>query len=206
VPVISLKTGNHRGDGAVEVEFSDGSSLVFTVDYLPEREADLSAWETSQEISADEEEAIRFAAACYRAEKAALRLIARAEQHSLGLTAKLGCRGHGAAVAKAVVSRLLDRNLLDDERYAELWIRSRLASGKTPSPRWLLGSLAKRGIDRDSSREALKKVLDSETEYALLLKYLEMAGPPENKKPPNLRAQLRNEGFSSLALDRYFEE
>jgi regulatory protein len=124
----------------------------------------------------------------------------------LGLTAKLERRGYDAAVAKAVVFRLLDRDLLDDERYAEFWIRSRLALRKAPSPQWLLVALGKRGIDRYSSGKALKRVLDPETEYALLLKYLEKAGLPERERAFSLRTYLKYEGFSSAILDRYFDK
>ena len=133
-----------------------------------------------------------------KAEKAALRLIARAEQSSLGLTAKLESRGYDSAVAKTVVSGLLERNLLNDGRYAECWIRSRL--GRAPSPQWLLASLGRKGIDRDSSEKALKRVLDPETEYALLLRYLEKICLPGSK-----RAILKHKGFSFEVLDRFFK-
>ena len=81
-----------------------------------------------RELSSAEEDAFRFAAACYKAEKAAARLIARAEQNSFGLAAKLERRGHDTRAVKAVISVLSDRNLLDDARYAERWILSRLAA------------------------------------------------------------------------------
>ena len=215
--IVSLETENLRADGAVKLDFSDGSSLSFSLFYLPETllqtfaEVNSGAerpavWEPGRELSSGEEEAFRFASTCYRVEKIALRLVARAEQNSLGLAAKLERRGYNAVVVKAVISRLLDRNLLDDGRYAELWIRSRLAMGKAPSPRWLLISLGKRGIDRYLSREALGKVLDPETEYALLLKYLEKTGIPEEKKVRRLRAQLKYEGFSFDVLDRFFND
>ena len=197
--VVALKTEDPRSNGAVKVEFSDGSSLLLSTDYLNEGEL------SEGELSSGEEEAFRFAAACYKAEKIALRLIARAEQSSLGVTAKLERRGFEAPVAKAVVSCLLSRNLLDDGRYAELWIRSRLALRKAPTPQWLLAALRKRGIDRESSRKALDKALDGETEYALLLRYLESRGFRE-KARSSLRAQLKYEGFSSDALERYFDE
>ena len=224
---VSLKTAN----GVVALEFSDGSSLLFSPDYLPEGSFPgggfpegerLVSWESApseaaagipgREFSPGEEEALRFAADCYRVEKLALRLIARAEQHSLGLTAKLERRGSRAAVVRAVISRLLDRNLLDDGRYAELWIRSRLALRKAPSPRWLRASLRKRGIDRNSLSAALDGVLDPETEYALLLRYLESRNSRkkmrerEGKKGSFLRSELRYEGFSSAAIDRYLDE
>ena len=144
------------------------------------------------------EEESQFTAACNKAEKVALRLIARAEQNRLGLTAKLEKRGFDAAVTKAVVSSLLDRNLLSDERYAELWLRSRLSSGKKLSPLWLRSSLAKRGIDINSSKKALKTVLDPETELLLLEKYLGTSAQSRINK-----AQLKREGFSSAAIDMH---
>ena len=207
--VLSLKTENSRVDGVVTVELSDGSSFLMQIDYL-DMEKDPSASfavanYTGRELSSGEEEAFRFAAVCYQAEKTSLRLIARAEQSSFGLVAKLERRGFGANAAKAVVSCLLKRNLLDDERYAELWIRSRLTITKAPSPQWLLAALSKRGISRNSSSKAIEKVLDPETEYNLLLRYLSKARHPKRKKAFSTRVQLKHEGFSSAALDRYFD-
>jgi len=217
VTLVSLKPVKTEVDGTVKAEFSDGSSLIFSTDYLPggkfpEREDEpevigfplVSALgDTSNELSPEEEESFRFAAACFRVEKFALRLIARAEQHSMGLTAKLQRRFQDIAVVRAVISCFLDRNLLDDHRYAELWIRSRLRLRKALSPRSLLMALQKKGIDRDSSGEALREILDPETEYALLLKYLDKTRFPPGKAR-FLRGQLRYEGFSSETLDRYF--
>ena len=208
--LISLKAESFRTDGAVKVEFSDNSTLLLSTNYLPETilpagEINTALLETGRELSPLEENAFRFAAACYQAEKAALRLIARAEQNSLVLTAKLERRKFDAVVAKAVVSRLLEQGLLDDGRFAERWIRSRLALRKPPSPQGLLAALGKRGIDRKSSFKALDKVLDSQTEYELLLKYLEKAQFPQGKRIFSLRAHLKFEGFSSMVLDRYFD-
>ena len=157
--------------------------------------------------SSGEDEALSFVAACKRAEKAALRLIARAEQNSSGISVKLERRGHDPVVVKAVVSGLLDQNLLNDEKYAELWLRSRLSTSKknVPSPRWLNISLGKRGIDRNSSQNALEKMLDSETEYALLLKFIEKNRLSEKKLPGSLRSQLKFEGFSPQTIEKYFE-
>ena len=206
--LISLKAEIFRTDGAVKAEFSDGSSLLFSIHYLPETislddEGNCVPWEPGRELSPGEEEACRFAAACYRAEKIALRLIARAEQNSLALSAKLERRKIDAAVVKAVISRLLDQNLLDNERYAERWIRSHLALRKAPSPQWLLAALGKRGIDRKSSLRALDKVIDPQTEYELLEKYLEKTRISQDSGAFSIRAQLKYEGFSSTVIDLY---
>ena len=184
---------------------------MFTSGYLPDELRDPVLWESGRDLSAGEEEAFRFAAGCYRAEKIALKLVARAEQNSAGLLVKLERRGFDTTTAKAVVSGLESRNLLDDGRYSVLWIRSRLASGRAVSPRWLLVSLGKKGIARESSLKALRQVLDPETEYALLLQYLEKAKPGNRKLPERnsksfLRSQLKYQGFSADALDRYFDD
>lgn len=205
--IISLKYDCRLPEGAVTLEFSDESKLLINTAYFP-MEIDSSALlETGRELGASDEDSFRFAAACFRAEKGALRLVARAEQSSLGLTAKLERRGFDSEVARAVVNRLLDQKLLDDSRYAELWIRSRLRGRKALTPQLLLAGLGKRGIDKGSSRAALEKALDSEAEYALLLRYVRKSdsAAKTGKKMAFKRANLRYLGFSAEALDRYFD-
>jgi regulatory protein len=175
---------------------------VFSNEYLPEHlKANL---DSGRELSAQEEEALQFASSCYRAEKAALRLIARAEQSNLGLTTKLDRRGYDSLVVKTVVSSLSERNFLNDERFAKLWVHSHLSYGKARSPLWLRASLGKRGIDRNLSIKAVESLLDLETEYALLLKYLEKTCISDCKNESFLKTQLKSEGFSYEVLDRYF--
>jgi len=199
VTVTSFKTVKLREGELIKTEFSDGSELSISTVYLPEGIE--AVFQENKELTLEEEEAFKFAALCYGVEKAALRYIARAEQNSLFLTAKLE-RKHPELVVKKVISHLLDLNLINNERYAELWVRSRLSQGK--SPRWLLASLGKRGINRNSSLNALKKVLDPETEYKLLLKYFEKIGVGEQESAAIPRARLKSEGFSNATLDRNF--
>ena len=147
----------------------------------------------------------RFNVSCHKAEESALKLIARAEQNSAGLSTKLELKGFDSVVIKTVISDLMNRGLLNDERYAALWLHSRLAK-QVQSPKWLLLSLRKRGIDKHSSLKALEKTLDPETEYTLLIKYVEkLEKTSKNKKQPPLRTLLKYEGFSVESLDRYFD-
>jgi SOS response regulatory protein OraA/RecX len=97
--------------------------------------------------------------------------------------------------------------LVDDERYAELWVRSALArrGGKIPTPRRLLASLRNRGIDSSTAGKALKNSLDTETELVLLRRYMERSAPKENPGF-SLRSFLRFEGFSSDVVSLYFED
>jgi len=119
------------------------------------------------------------------------------------LTAKLKKKGFDTLVVKEVVSRFLERNLLNDTRYAELWIRSRLSTKRKLTPLWLLSSLAKRGINRDSSKKALEKVLDPEIEFTMLLIYLKNSNSLEKKEPWVQKALLKREGFSPEVLEKF---
>jgi regulatory protein len=157
-------------------------------------------------------EAIRFAAACYRAERAALRLTARAEQHSFGIARKLESRGHTGPCVRAVVAYLSSQGIIDDERYASRWLQSRLSRSAGTSPRTLTESLRRRGIARDVVQAAFAAVLDLETESALLRSYLE-----KNRRRPSPRYRaaeaggwlgrsLRHEGFSPAVINLFREE
>jgi len=160
-----------------------------------------------REISAAQEEGIRFASACLRAEKAALRLIARAEQCRFGLARKLERRGHESACANAALSRLVELEFVDDRRFARFWLESALRL--TRSPRRLLASLCNRGIDQDDAQAALKAVLDAETEWALLSRFTEkLKRSRKNAGEASIRSLkylLRSEGFSGAVIQRYFE-
>jgi regulatory protein len=148
-------------------------------------------------------EDLPFDSDCIKAEKIALRLIARAEQSVSGLAAKLEKRGVDQSAARKVISGLLDKKLLDDTRYAELWIRARIGR-KAPSPLSFLVSLEKRGIDREASLNAIRKVLDEETEYSLLVRFIDKMDAII-KESSFLRTKLRQERFSPEVIDRFFD-
>ncbi|MDR0487719.1 MAG: recombination regulator RecX [Treponema sp.] len=196
--VVSLKSEASGELGRIGL--SDGSLFSFRICYLPE-EADPCVSQ-GQEISASEEAAFRFASDCLRAEKAALRLIARAEQSGAYLSRKLERRGYQAACVNAVLSRLSELKLIDDQRFAMLWLESRLRLAR--SPRRLLSSLAGRGINREDAQTALQAVLDEETEQMLLSRYTEKYSRKADHR--QLKYILKSEGFSPQAIRRYFDE
>jgi regulatory protein len=211
--LVSQKSDTENGAGFIKITLSDDSSFSLKTYYLSQAASDPFLWETGREISPAEEEDLRFAAACYRAEQAGLRLIARAEQTETGLSRKLELRGHDPAGVSAVVSRFVSLGLINDERYAELWIRSRLArrDGKVPSPRKLYASLRSRGIDSSIVEKALKNTLDTETELDLLRRYMERLSSRDEDLPQrssgfSIRKGLKYEGFSQTVLSTYFED
>ena len=218
--IVSVKpeTGGIYGEGGADIrriELSDGSLFSFRLFYLPPNFADGFVYapdtDRGRELEEGEEEALRFAAACYRAERNALRLIARAEQSAAGLARKLERGGHERSCVKAVLARLSGLDAVNDRRFAELWLLSRLGR-RTDSPRGLLAALRGRGISGSDAEKSLKKILDGDTEQELLVRYAKNNGfiPAESgPAPPDLDfiwSRLKFEGFSPAAIQRFRDE
>ncbi|MDR2729652.1 MAG: recombination regulator RecX [Treponema sp.] len=194
---ISLKSI----DDLYEVELSDGSLLLLRSCYLPQEIVSPLFNLDANRLSPIIEEGLHFAADCLLAEKAALRLIARAEQCSAGISLKLEKRKFSSKCADTVISRLIELKLIDDKRFARLWLESR--PGLTRSPRRLLAGLVKRGIDMNCAKSILSEVLDEETEFSLLRRFAEKHSQEHDKQ--ELEYLFKREGFSSKAIRLYFE-
>jgi regulatory protein len=155
-------------------------------------------------LGPEAEAALSHAAACLAAEKAALRLIARAEQYGAGLTRKLEQRKHSPDAVRTVLARLLEFGLVDDRRYAGLWLKTRVRRGKK-GPRALEAALRAKGIDRETAVLALTTALAGEAEAGLL----ERCARAEQEKhgiDSEIRFFLKSEGFSPAAIEAFFEE
>jgi regulatory protein len=201
--VVSVKQGSDPE--ILRIELSSGSLFSFKISYLSPSYRKDALYVPGKELSPDEEGAVFFAAACYRTERIALRLISRAEQTVFNLARKLERRGHSSASVKAVLSRLRELEILNDKRYAELWLRSRLVR-RAESPRALSSALRGRGIGKEDVQGALKAALNFETEWALLQRYLAKNRRLEEEKGLSLKYRLKSEGFSGPVLERYWEE
>jgi regulatory protein len=207
VSVKPLKTSG-AGQPLIRIGLSDGALFSLNTGYLPLPFRGGDYFFPGKEIFDEEAGALRFAAACYRAERAALRLIARAEQTCAGIRRKLEQRGHGADHIDAAVSCLTELGILDDRRFAERWIRSRLYRDAL-SPLGLVKGLCRRGIDRNIAREARKATLDFEKETELLGRFIAKKYPAldcGSRDARFLRALLKREGFSPPVLERYWDE
>ncbi|MDR1030654.1 MAG: recombination regulator RecX [Treponema sp.] len=200
--VVSVKlSGNLKAaEGVYRIEFSDGSLFSLKSVYVPSDYYPEVLCVADKILSSQEEEALRFAASCLRAEKQALGLVARAEQSSRGLSCKLVQRGHTTSCVQRVVSHLIEQGMVNDHRYAQLWLQARIAR-KLESPRYLITALRCRGIERNIAQEALNGVLDFDTEWALLNRYLARNHLVIDGSDTNIRQKLKYEGFSAQVLE-----
>ncbi|MDR1388696.1 MAG: recombination regulator RecX [Treponema sp.] len=134
--------------------------------------------------------------------QAALRLVARAEQCEAGISRKLTLRRHPPPAIREALSYLVKNALVDDRRYARLWLKSRLAwSAKTP--RMLVASLLARGIKSETAKASLAEALTPEVEKELIRRLLAKKKLAVNTKT---RAFLRCEGFSAGSIREAEEE
>jgi regulatory protein len=219
--VVSIKTAAGCIDGGLKwrnadsslmrIGLSDGSLFSFKTVYLPPDFPLDSRAVPGAEISAEEAAVLRFAAGCYRAERAALALVARAEQTRFGLKGKLERKGIDAACIRAALDYLEEIDIVSDKRFAELWLDSKLrhigaGRGGKLCPRKLLSSLLGRSIPMDIAQKALSAALNPETERVLLDSYIAGTFPDFEGDDFSIRQRLREAGFSSAAIHAYREE
>jgi regulatory protein len=213
--VTSIKSTGTKADPVIfRIGLSDGSLFSFNSVYLSHSFWGRDYFFPGKEISPEEEIALRFAADCFRAERVALRLVARAEQTRAGITRKLEQRGHESSHIQAVVSYLTGLKIVDDRRFARRWIQSRLYRG-ADSPLRLIAGLCRQGINRSTAQSACKLILDFEQETALLQKFItkrypaagnSACGNPPDQQARFFRGQLKREGFSAQVLEWYWED
>jgi regulatory protein len=205
--IVSVKPAKPNGgdDDTRRIELSDGSLFSFKSCYLGAVFFDETRYVPGTEISPDEEESFRFASSCLRGEKAALRLISRAEQTGFGLKHKLEKTGYSRSCVNAVLARLRELRIVDDSRYARIWLEARLVRG-AEGPRRLLAALRKRGISRQDAEAALRAVLSPAAERALLDNFLRKKRLPRSGGAADIARVLKQEGFSPDLIRGYREE
>ncbi|EWH01349.1 regulatory protein RecX [Halomonas sp. BC04] len=76
----------------------------------------------------------------------AIRLLARREYSRAELVERLAAKGHDAAAIGDCLDALAEQGLQSDSRFAESFLRSRVARGQGPLK--IRGELSRRGIDR----------------------------------------------------------
>ncbi len=184
------------------VGFADGSFFTFADRYLS---PDFQGLILSPGDSCDDGclAAIREAAETYDVELVALRLVSRSEQSSGGLLKKLLVRGASRSAASTVLSCLLNSGLVDDERFAELWLGMRLRLGSRAEGRnRLLGTLMDRGVPRSVAERTLHSLYSEDDEGAALDRWLKKKGLlSENLVlTPSARRSAQAAGFSVGAL------
>lgn len=83
----------------------------------------------------------------------AIRLLARREYSRVELERRLAAKGHAADSVDEALTGLAGEGLQSDARFAEVFVRSRIARGQGPIR--IRAELGERGIDRGLARAAV---------------------------------------------------
>jgi len=151
--------------------------------------------EVGLEVDRDDFEARLAAEERPLAKERALQLIGYRERSAHELKTKLRDAGFPANVAAEVVARYVEVELVDDERFANAWVRSRRSAGY--GDRKILRELVDRGVDPALASAALEDEDDGEIERAV--DALRGRRPRDYADSQRLIKRLISRGFSLSA-------
>jgi regulatory protein len=144
------------------------------------------------------------AEACQQSYATALRLLARREHSEFELRHKLIGRHFSDSIVESVVMQLVDEGLLSDQRFAEVYARSRFERGYGPLR--IRAELRERGVSGDLAEQMLAGLSQC---------WVESAGRQRSKRfgrhfPNDYRERtkqmrfLQQRGFSSDQIQAVF--
>ena len=135
-----------------------------------------------------------------RARGAALDLLARRARSRRDLEGRLRRRGFDPATVERVVGEMQAAGYLDDERFAEGWIESRLRL-RPASRRALAAELLREGIGPEAARQVSERLISGEVEREAALaaasrRWTALNGLPPQEAARKLAAHLQRRGFA----------
>ncbi len=144
-------------NGRVRIVLSDGSFFFVSESFFNER-AIRSGISVSEELLAGMADASAYISALDKSGE----FLARRDHSVVELSRKLRSRGFAQPTIDLVVDKLQVAGHLDDTRFAEAWVRSRLRRHPEGHSR-LIAGLYRRGVGRIVIMEAVRAVFTDET-------------------------------------------
>jgi len=154
ITIISLQWGT--AESAFRLGLSDGSSF-----FIPFETYDASRHFEGASLAREEIEDLQTAEEAFLVRRKALDLLSRREHSSQELMQKLCQRGFGRDLAERVCANLADQGLLDDERFARVYVSSRLRR-KPEGPRLMERRLWQKGVPPEVSAAVLEETYTPE--------------------------------------------
>jgi regulatory protein len=125
----------------------------------------------------------------------AMRLVEHRERSSGELATRLAEDGYAPETIKTTVARFVELGLIDDVRYTDLFIRSKVSAGW--GTRRITDSLRRMQIPDDLALERLIEIgVDDETDYSRALSLARKKPPADRAAVERSMARLVRRGFS----------
>lgn len=194
---IEALSGRGPAGSRVRILFDDGQTLD-----LPRELLLLLGWQPGEPVTPREAERARRRGEAIEAREHALRLLDHQARTRRELQARLEQAGHTARAVRFALAWCTARGFLDDRRFAETWIASRLSRPEYGSFR-IRHELIQRGVDPAVAREMVEAALPPEEELeravAAARRRLRNRHGSEGPLPPNetlkLSRYLAGRGF-----------
>lgn len=174
----------------------EGSSF-----FIPPAVAQELSLKDGQTVSGEELHKLQDRCLSWQARSKAVELLARREHSRRELEQKLIQRGYSQETISRVLDGLEERGYLDDRRFAESWVGSRIRR-KPEGKRKLASGLAAKGVHREIIEEVLQGV---DTRQLLTAAYEQLEGKAGGDREKLLRS-LAARGFAYQEIRRFFEE
>jgi regulatory protein len=181
-----------------------GSSFLCRHRYLEALGLDPASLEAGAELDEEGLGLLGLAAKATEAETRAAGLLDRAEQVRFLLSVKLEKHELPRQAIKLALDYLEGQGILDDERFARAWLRSKMGSAMAGPAKLLMGLRAK-GIDEAVAKKAMAAVFGADERKAALAKAWERALKQQGGDRDRAKAVLRDLGFKSQEIRDYFE-
>ncbi|MDC7125003.1 MAG: regulatory protein RecX [Spirochaetales bacterium] len=183
--------------GAATVGLSDGSSFFMHSEVI--REISL---QVGTVCSIDEISHIKARSAVFLARDKAVEYLAAREYSSSEIVTKLMKKGYDKECSLEAVSLLEQRGYIDDERFAEMWVLSRLR--KHPEGRSALAAgLYKKGISRSIIENTLDDCFTDDIKEEALSRCLEKYLRTRSREPKKVLNHLIRRGFRYADIKRH---
>ena len=179
----------------IKLQLSDGSCFFVSEQDL--RDEDISPWELIPDFELTKAIIQRLKDGWLRrqVQEKALSLLARAPHSTFSLRMKLLKRGYDSLKIEETLSWLTEKGYLDDSRFAESWLRSRIdrrAEGRVV----LVAGLLRKGVKREVAEQVVNGLVTARVEYANAVKALDKLRRRGETDQDKLMKMLRARGFS----------
>jgi len=196
--ITAISKRGTSGSG-LTVALSDGSSFFISKSFCEIYELDIDS-----DVGPELLEKLELESESIHALHKAGDLISRAEQSSGGLYMKLKKKGFSDAACNYALDMVISMELLDDRRFAELWISSRLRKHPEGQSMLYKGLLA-RGVKSVKAKEALANTLTEED----LLEAVMAAGNKISGKYKDSKLKLQQalyrRGFTNREINYFLD-
>jgi len=187
-------------EGRVQIRLEDGSSFFVSSEF-----ADRNSLVSGSHVSDALLDSICAEDEKLRAFEKAVTLLARREHSVYELELKLRSRGFKGNSVSAALERLLKVGYVDDRRFAEVWVRTRLRRNPEGYSR-LAAGLYRRGVDRGIVSLVLEEIYTEEESGRALEKAAEKILKRGNIERLAVLKKLTAKGFPYRQVEAHLQK